>query len=124
MLTIKVKTIDSSRVFTSDVVEISRPGQRVFESIVARAKEHNAICPAMVIEFGEAIVDETGKHTEIKDYDIFINESCRNPDSELIGIIVSANRSDNDDSLCYEFIYEGDSVYVMNETGQTVESLK
>ena len=125
MLTIKVKTIDSSRVYTSDVVEISRSGQRVFETIVERAKEHGAVCPSTVIEFGTALVDENGKNAEIKDYDFIINESGRNPaDSELIGIMLSCSNDKNDDSLCYEFIYSGDSIYVMNETGQTVEVLK
>lgn len=120
MQTVKINTIDGTTIMECDSITISRKGWRIFESALDLSKKNGGTQPDSIIHIAEVKEGDDGINCISQD-EVIIAERYGSP-SELIGVVLIPH--EDEDSVVYQFIYQGDSVYIMNANGSTVETLK
>lgn len=120
MQTVKIVTSNNTIISECDSVVIARPGQLMFDSAIDEAVKNGYDRPESMIATGGATEIENGVYRD--DSTVFIHPRYINDKSEIIGLVCMT--IETTDELSYLFIYAGESVYVMNGNGSTIETLR
>ena len=130
MFTVKTITDGNINIRTEDEITIVRKGSQRFSELLKRfehvANPDFAIeTPAVFAdaEMKEALQEESIIFSDRYDISLDVQESC-------IAIIITDHKSlirpdvKHFNGSMYEFIYSGDGVYIMNQSGATVEVVR
>lgn len=119
MQTVKINTSSNTMILHCDSITIARKGQLMFDSAIKDAINNGCKRPEQMICNGGITEIENSVYRD--DRDIYVHPRYED-DADVIGLVVLP--SDDKNSLSYLFIYSGESVYVMNGNGSTIEVLK
>lgn len=120
MQTVKINTFDNTIIFECDSITLAKRHQRMCECALNDAKLKGVDDPSYMIVTGGVIELEDGSFKDNSEIDVISHYQSK--DTEIIGVICMP--VEDKDVINYQFIFKGESVYVMNENGKTIEVLK
>ncbi|GLY59672.1 hypothetical protein EXT62_10075 [Pectobacterium carotovorum subsp. carotovorum] len=127
MFTVKTIINDVTHICEQTSVTIARAGSERFDEVLKQTNDHAN--PDFAIWL-PAVYEDAECKKPLQEEELIVSERMGVLDEDAIAILIkdfespiSAKRQAFD-GQCYQYIYPGDQVYVMNSHGSTIEAVK